>query len=88
MLVQQVFQDPGTVTRHLRMGITEKTGRGAELATLMARQPERFGELRGKSGLLGDNKERRQARDIAKTVAAHIGHVSKAWDRRLDAERA
>ncbi|PYE22258.1 hypothetical protein C8J32_1141, partial [Rhizobium sp. PP-CC-3A-592] len=87
-LVQQVFQDPETVTRQLRMGINEKTGRGAELATLMARQPERFGELRGKAGLLGDNRERRQAAEIAKAVAAHIGHVSKAWDRRLDAERA
>ncbi|PYE43615.1 Ti-type conjugative transfer relaxase TraA [Rhizobium sp. PP-F2F-G20b] len=86
-LVQQVFRDPEAVTRQLRMGITEKTGRGAELATLMARQPERFGELRGRSGLLGENKERKQATEIVKAVAAHIGHVSKAWDRRLDAER-
>ncbi|NHT75621.1 Ti-type conjugative transfer relaxase TraA [Rhizobiaceae bacterium CRRU44] len=87
-LAQQVFQDPEAVTRQLRTGITEKTGRGKELATIMAKQPERFGELRGRSGLLGDNKERKQATEIAKAVAAHIGHVSKAWERRLDAERA
>lgn len=86
-LVREVFRDPDEVAARLRAAITEKEGNGAIMAKAMAEQPERFGELRGKSGMLGDNKERKAVRHTATAVSAQIGYVSEAWERRLDEER-
>ncbi|UXT00617.1 Ti-type conjugative transfer relaxase TraA [Agrobacterium tumefaciens] len=82
-LARDVFRDPAEVAGRLRTAITEKEGNGKIMAKAMAEQPERFGELRGKSGMFGDNKERKEALHTAKAVAAHIGYVSEAWERRL-----
>ena len=86
-VARHVFRDPAEVAGRLRTAITEKQGNGKIMAKAMAEQPERFGELRGKSGLLGDNKERKAALHYAKSVSAHIGYVSEAWERRLGEER-
>jgi len=67
--------------------MTEKEGNGKIMAKAMAEQPERFGELRGKSGLFGNNKERKEALQYARSLSAHIGYVSEAWERRLGEER-
>lgn len=87
-IVRDVFRDPAEIARRLRAAVTEKEGNGKVMAKAMAEQPERFGELRGKSGLLGDNKERKAALHYAKAVSAHIGYASEAWERRLGEERA
>jgi Ti-type conjugative transfer relaxase TraA len=87
-IARDVFRNPAEVAGRLRAAITEKEGNGKVMAKTMAEQPERFGELHGKSGLLGDNKERKAALHYAKAVAAHIGYVSEAWERRLGEERA
>ncbi|TRA94408.1 MULTISPECIES: Ti-type conjugative transfer relaxase TraA [Rhizobium/Agrobacterium group] len=84
---RHVFRDPAEVTGRLRTAITEKEGNGKIMAKAMAEQPERFGELRGKSGMFGDNKERKEALHYARAVSAHIGYVSEAWERRLGEER-
>ncbi|RAL97764.1 Ti-type conjugative transfer relaxase TraA [Agrobacterium sp. MS2] len=86
-LVQHVFRDPAEVAARLRTAMTEKEGNGKIMAKVMAEQPERFGELRGKSGLFGNNKERKEALQYARSLAAHIGYVSEAWERRLGEER-
>ena len=86
-LVQHVFRDPAEVAARLRTAMTEKEGNGKIMAKVMAGQPERFGELRGKSGLFGNNKERKEALQYARSLAAHIGYVSEAWERRLGEER-
>ncbi|MCP2156409.1 UNVERIFIED_ORG: Ti-type conjugative transfer relaxase TraA [Rhizobium sp. SLBN-170] len=87
-LVRHVFRDPVEVAARLRTAMTEKEGNGKIMAKAMAEQPERFGELRGRSGLFGNNKERKEALQYAKSLSAHIGYVSEAWERRLDEERA
>ena len=84
---RHVFRDPAEVAGRLRTAITEKEGNGKIMAKAMAEQPERFGELRGKSGIFGDNKERKEALHFARSVSAHIGYVSEAWERRLGEER-
>jgi len=84
---RHVFRDSTEVAGRLRTAITEKEGNGKIMAKAMAEQPERFGELRGKSGIFGDNKERKKALHYAKSVSAHIGYVSEAWERRLGEER-
>lgn len=87
-LVRRVFRDPVEVAARLRTAMTEKEGNGNIMAKAMAEQPERFGELRGKSGLFGNNKERKEALQYARSLSAHIGYVSEAWERRLGEERA
>lgn len=57
------------------------------MAKAMAEQPERFGELRGKSGLFGNNKERKEALQYARSLSAHVSYVSEAWERRFGEER-
>ncbi len=86
-VARRVFRDSTEVTGRLRSAITEKEGNGKIMAKAMAEQPERFGELRGKSGMFGDNKERKEALHYARSVSAHIGYVSEAWERRLGEER-
>ncbi|MBW9072851.1 Ti-type conjugative transfer relaxase TraA [Agrobacterium deltaense] len=86
-LVRHVFRDPVEVAARLRTAMTEKEGNGNIMAKAMAEQPERFGELRGKSGLFGNNKERKEALHYARSLSAHIGYVSEAWERRLGEER-
>ncbi len=86
-LARRVFRDPVEVAARLRAAMTEKEGNGNIMAKAMAEQPERFGELRGKSGLFGNNKERKEALQYASSLSAHIGYVSEAWERRLGEER-
>ncbi|QTQ85676.1 Ti-type conjugative transfer relaxase TraA [Agrobacterium tumefaciens] len=86
-LARHVFRDPVEVAARLRTAMTEKEGNGKIMAKAMAGQPERFGELRGKSGLFGNNKERKEALRYARSLSAHIGYVSEAWERRLGEER-
>jgi Ti-type conjugative transfer relaxase TraA len=86
-LARHVFRDPVDVAERLRTAMTEKEGNGKIMAKAMAEQPERFGELRGKSGLFGNNKERKEALQYARSLSAHIGYVSEAWQRRLGEER-
>lgn len=86
-LVRRVFRDPAEVATRLRTAMTEKEGNGKIMAKAMAERPERFGELRGKSGLFGNNKERKEALQYARSLSAHIGYVSEAWERRLGEER-
>jgi len=86
-LVRRVFRGPAEVAARLRNAMTDKEGNGKIMAKAMAEQPERFGELRGKSGLFGNSKERKEALQYARSLAAHIGHVSEAWERRLGEER-
>ncbi len=86
-LVRRVFRDPAEVAARLRTAMTEKEGNGKIMAKAMAEQPGRFGELHGKSGLFGNNRERKEALHYARSLSAHIGYVSEAWERRLGEER-
>ncbi|TCV49467.1 Ti-type conjugative transfer relaxase TraA [Agrobacterium tumefaciens] len=86
-LVRHVFRDPAEVAARLRAAMIDKEGNGKIMAKAMVGQPERFGELRGKSGLFGNNKERKEALQYARSLSAHIGYVSEAWERRLGEER-
>ncbi|SOC92258.1 plasmid mobilization system relaxase [Rhizobium sp. AN5] len=87
-LVRRAFRDPEEVASRLRTAMTEKDGNGKIMAKAMAERPERFGDLRGKSGLFGNNRERKEALQYARSLSAHLGYVSEAWERRLGEERA
>ncbi|MBW8300556.1 MAG: hypothetical protein K0M60_13215, partial [Hydrogenophaga sp.] len=60
---------------------------GQGLAKLLADRPEQFGELRGKVGFLGENKERKAARYCARAFRSHAVAAAETWERRLEEER-
>jgi Ti-type conjugative transfer relaxase TraA len=84
---QNVYRDPFSVTATLKSLITDDRTDVQALAKTVKERPEQFGELRGKSGLLGDNKERSQARSLANGLSNHVGYAAQTWARQLDAER-
>lgn len=50
---------------------------GHALAKSVAERPEQFGELRGRTGLLGENKERKAARQLRRAVGNHVAAAAK-----------
>lgn len=87
-MIRSAFHDPGEVAGRLRSGIIDQGGDGKVMAKAIAAQPERFGDVRGKSGLFGDNKERKQALSYVGAVARHVESAAETWQRRLGEERA
>jgi len=83
-----VFASPEEVADRLRAAILDQGGDGKVMGKALAEQPERFGDLRGKTGLLGDNKERKEARQYARSVASHVQSAATTWQRRLGEERS
>jgi hypothetical protein len=69
------------------MAIVDKGMDAQALAKSVAERPQQFGELRGKSGLLGDNKERNAARHYARALSNHLASAGQTWERRMEAER-
>ncbi|SDN73895.1 Ti-type conjugative transfer relaxase TraA [Ensifer sp. YR511] len=87
LLGRNVFADPGGVAAKIAMAIIDKGSDGDALAKSIAERPEQFGELRGRVGLLGENKERKTARQFARAFGNHVGAAAETWARRLNAER-
>ncbi|CAI2936813.1 Ti-type conjugative transfer relaxase TraA [Aminobacter niigataensis] len=87
-MIREAFHDPDEVAGRLRSGIIDQGGDGKMMAKAIAAQPERFGDVRGKSGLFGDNKERKQALSYVGAVARHVESAAETWQRRLGEERA
>ncbi len=86
-MIREAFHDPDEVAGRLRYGIIDQNGDGKVMAKAIAAQPERFGDVRGKSGLFGDNKERKQALSYVGAVARHVESAAETWQRRLGEER-
>lgn len=86
-MIRGAFRDPDEVAGRLRSGIIDQGGDGKMMAKAIVAQPERFGDVRGKSGLFGDNKERKQALSYVGAVARHVESAAKIWQRRLGEER-
>lgn len=84
---RHVYADADGVAGKLGAAIMDKGIDGEALPKSVAERPEQFGELRGKTGLLGDNKERKAARHHAKALSSHIASAGLTWERRLQAER-
>jgi hypothetical protein len=86
-MIRGAFHDPDEVAGRLRSGIIDQGGDGKVMAKAIVAQPERFGDVRGKSGLFGDNKERKQALSYVGAVARHVESAAETWQRRLGEER-
>ncbi|MHB2268229.1 Ti-type conjugative transfer relaxase TraA [Aliihoeflea sp. PC F10.4] len=85
-LAKEVYKDPGAVTDKMRSAI--EGGKGERnMSMVLKRQPERFGELRGKSGLFGANAERKTALKRAEAMSSHLDAAGKTWSRRYGEEK-
>ncbi len=84
---RHVYTDPVGATERIGAAIVDK-GIGSEaLAKAVAARPEQFGELCGKVGLLGENRQRKAARHYAIALSNHVAAAGLTWERRLEAER-
>lgn len=86
-LARSIYADPNGAVTKLREAIVEKGLDEWALPRLITAQPERFGELRGRSGIFGENKERREARKFSAAFSNHVGSAVQLWQRRLHDER-
>jgi Ti-type conjugative transfer relaxase TraA len=79
-----VFVDRNRFVELVTKTIQQRDGDVVALAKAVAERPEVFGALRGKAGLFGDNRERKEARHLARSLGAHVGYTGKDWIRRYE----
>ncbi|MGO8547539.1 Ti-type conjugative transfer relaxase TraA [Rhizobium ruizarguesonis] len=85
-LAPQVFKDAPAAMGALRGRILDENWDPVALAGQLSASPETFGALAGKTGLFGDNAERKHALSRIDALASHVRQSAKTWQRRLAAE--
>lgn len=83
-----VYHDAFSACEAIRPHILDPGTDPAILARAIRERPDQFGALRGRSGILGDNRERREALHYAGSVATLVGNAAKSWQRHLERERS
>ncbi|MCM2436340.1 AAA family ATPase, partial [Agrobacterium rosae] len=86
-VAREVYIDPDRAAAALSAAIVDTGVDGQVLARSLVANPEQFGALRGKAGLLGDNRERKLARHYAPALGNQVLFAAETWQRRLKAER-
>ncbi|MBY5391302.1 Ti-type conjugative transfer relaxase TraA, partial [Rhizobium leguminosarum] len=85
-LAPQVFKDAHAAMAALRGRILDENADPVALANQLSTLPEAIGALAGKTGLFGDNAERKHALSRIDALASHVRQSGKTWQRRLAAE--
>ncbi|MGO7390475.1 Ti-type conjugative transfer relaxase TraA [Rhizobium ruizarguesonis] len=85
-LAPQLFKDAPAAMGALRGRILDENADPVALANQLSASPETFGALAGKTGLFGDNAERKHALSRIDALASHVRQFAKTWQRRLAAE--
>ncbi|UIK20686.1 Ti-type conjugative transfer relaxase TraA [Rhizobium leguminosarum] len=85
-LAPQVFKDARAAMRTLRGRILDENTDPVALANQLSTLPEAIGALAGKTGLFGDNAERKHALSRIDALASHVRQSGTTWQRRLAAE--
>ncbi|NEH61245.1 Ti-type conjugative transfer relaxase TraA (plasmid) [Rhizobium ruizarguesonis] len=85
-LAPQLFKDAPAAMGALRGRILDENADPVALAGQLSASPETFGALAGKTGLFGDNAERKHALSRIDALASHVRQSAKTWQRRLAAE--
>ncbi|MGO6748247.1 Ti-type conjugative transfer relaxase TraA, partial [Rhizobium ruizarguesonis] len=85
-LAPQVFKDAPAAMEALRGRILDENADPVALAGQLSASPETFGAVAGKTGLFGDNAERKHALGRIDALASHVRQSAKTWQRRLAAE--
>lgn len=82
-----VYAEPEAVAKRITAEIVEGRIDSKQLASGIADRPAAFGVRLGKTGILGDNRERKAAQKFAKALGNHVRRAAETWQRRLTAER-
>ncbi|TBB15618.1 Ti-type conjugative transfer relaxase TraA (plasmid) [Rhizobium ruizarguesonis] len=85
-LAPQLFKDAPAAMEALRGRILNENWDPVALAGQLSASPETIGALAGKTGLFGDNAERKHALSRIDALASHVRQSAKTWQRRLAAE--
>ncbi|MGO8649790.1 Ti-type conjugative transfer relaxase TraA (plasmid) [Rhizobium ruizarguesonis] len=85
-LAPQLFKDAPAAMEALRGRILNENWDPVALANQLSASPETIGALAGKTGLFGDNAERKHALSRIDALASHVRQSAKTWQRRLAAE--
>ncbi|MGO8416103.1 Ti-type conjugative transfer relaxase TraA [Rhizobium ruizarguesonis] len=85
-LAPQLFKDAPAAMDVLRGRILDENWDPVALAGQLSASPETIGALAGKTGLFGDNAERKHALGRIDALASHVRQSAKTWQRRLAAE--
>ncbi|MBY2977680.1 Ti-type conjugative transfer relaxase TraA [Rhizobium leguminosarum] len=85
-LAPQVFNDAPAAMDVLRGRILDENADPVALASQLSASPETIGALAGKTGLFGDNAERKHALLRIDALASHVRQSANTWQRRLAAE--
>ncbi|MBY2991107.1 Ti-type conjugative transfer relaxase TraA [Rhizobium leguminosarum] len=85
-LAPQVFKDAPAAMDVLRGRILDENADPVALASQLSTSPETIGALAGKTGLFGDNAERKHALLRIDALASHVRQSANTWQRRLAAE--
>lgn len=83
--LKAAFTDPLAVATRLREAFARSGHRADATAHLLETEPERFGHLHGlRRRLLGDNRERREARAALPKVVAQVRTLLREWRETYD----
>ncbi|TCA35103.1 Ti-type conjugative transfer relaxase TraA [Rhizobium leguminosarum bv. viciae] len=85
-LALQVFKDAPAAMGALRGRILNENWDPVALANQLSASPETIGALAGRTGLFGDNADRKHALSRIDALASHVRQSAKTWQRRLAAE--
>ncbi len=85
-LAPQVFKDAPAAMEVLRGRVLNENWDPVALANQLSASPEAIGALAGKTGLFGDNAERKHALGRIDALSSHVRQSAKTWQRRLAAE--
>lgn len=77
--VEAVYANPRAASAKLQGEIMERNPDGRQLRASVVTHPERYGELRGKTGMLGDNKERKEAMRQLGYLGERIERACDTW---------
>ncbi|MEV5058568.1 Ti-type conjugative transfer relaxase TraA [Agrobacterium radiobacter] len=86
-LARYVYHDAFSACEAIRPWILDPDTDPATLERAIRACPDQFGTLRGKSGLFGDNRERKEAMYYAGSVARLVRSAAESWRRHLKRER-
>ncbi len=82
-----VYHDALAACDAIKQYVVDPDTDRAILARAIRERPDQFAALRGKSGILGDNRERKEALRYARSVATLVERAARTWERQLERER-
>lgn len=86
-VARHVYHDAFSACEAIKPHILDPDTDPSILTRALRERPDQFGALRGKSGILGDNRERREALHYARSVASLVETAARTWERHLERER-